>query len=138
MRPTSPLSLVFCGFLAACGTPNAGYMDDKYKAVGSKPYEMVTEDPFGKTGPWYAYDIPAENKIMVSPTYSAAVAMGMQGAAVRHAEGFIPHQPFYESLAMRYFTEQGRTTCKIVRGYKVSHAQYEFLYECPQPRQRRS
>lgn len=119
--------------IAGCAAGGSVYKDDAYKAAGAKPYEMATTDPFGKEGPWYAYDVAAENKIMISPTYAATVAMGMQGGAVRHAESFIPHQPFYESLATRYFTETGKPNCRIVRGYKVSHAQYEFLYDCSAP-----
>ena len=117
--------------LAACAAnTKSGYMDEKYTASGAKPYEMTAEDPFGQTGPWFAYDLPTEAKVMISPTYGAAMSMGARGAGIGHAESFIPHQPFYEGLAVRYFTETGKPTCRIVRGYKVSHAQYEFLYEC--------
>lgn len=131
MRPGLP-AIALAGLLAGCAASDKGYMDEAWTAKGAKPVK-VTAEYNGKTAPWYVYDLPAEGRIMVSPTYGDAMGMGMAGAAIRDPESMIPPETFYDGIARQHFADTGRPHCKTTRGMKASRAQYEFHYECPAP-----
>ena len=100
--------------LGACS--GLGYIVETYGSV-----DAVTFQSQGMA--WRIYDLPAANKVMVTPSVGRSAGQGLVLGAANNAE-----QQF-ERAAIEWLAKTGRN-CEVGNGFILVNPQYEFPYTC--------
>lgn len=77
------------------------------------------------------FDKPAEGRMMVTSSMSAAMSGGaVSGLTLGAAPASAP-KPYFQEAARKHLDSTGRQTCTITDGYLIIEPQWEFRYSCP-------
>jgi hypothetical protein len=121
-------ALMVAAALMLGGCASASYVMSEYGGIDPVPFD-------GGTDIYRVFDKPAANKVMITPSIARAMgagaASGLTFGAVPISDNVGP-KPEYERVAIAYLKSTGRE-CRILDGYLVITAQWEFKYDCSVP-----
>jgi hypothetical protein len=135
------ISCIVIAAATLAGCQGVKYAMDNYKGVDIQHFVVMPADGqrFVKSttgGPdvdrattWRIFDKPPENRLMITPSLSAAMAGGAaSGLTFGAAEG-VDGPAVFRDAAQRYLDSTGRT-CTTTTVDLIMKPQYEVRYEC--------
>jgi hypothetical protein len=76
------------------------------------------------------FDKPAASKMMVTSSLGSATAQGVGSGLLLNAVDNTPPKPLFDTAALQYLQNTGRSGCRIVDSYMLMKPQFEVKYDC--------
>jgi hypothetical protein len=112
--------------LAGC-SGNVGYVLNTY--AGTQPVSFTAP-----SGDWRAFDQPANNRMMITPSLGAAARYGSESAGPGSAFQATGEPERFQAAADHYLVSTGRAHCRTAPARFLITTQYEITYDCSRGR----